>query len=227
VTRLALPLIGLAMVVAASLPASAQHDLSPPQNPVTAGGPRTTIFAGGGIAENQYAFVPAVHVGARRLLIGQDSVTLLDAYGHSIGVERMELLLEGQWMRSSGGSRCEVLSGAGCWRTEHLLSTGLAVRTSVTPNRFPLQLQFFPATANVHLSQRRIMDRGEPTPGAPFGVFTPGERVTSVGFGLGNGLALRARIAGREGVLELRPTLIRFSDGRRGGIIPISAGVSF
>jgi hypothetical protein len=45
--------------------------------------------------------------------------------------------------------------------------------------------------------------------------------------GIGNGVALRARVAGRHALLAMRPTLIRFSDGRSGGMIPISMGIAF
>jgi hypothetical protein len=222
-----LPLAALALVLGSASAADAQPAVSPPPTDSPAAFPRTTILIGGGIAEHQHAFVPARHVAARRLLVGWDSVSLIDVDGRAYRVERMELHVEGQLQRSSAASRCEVLSGEGCFRTEHLLSTGLAARMSMSPGRFPVQLQFIPASVSVQLSQRQLLDRGEPTPTAPFGVYTPGDRVTAVGFGFGNGVALRARIAGHHALVEMRPTLIRFSDGRRGGMIPISAGIAF
>jgi hypothetical protein len=225
--HLASAILVLALGAMATGPAAGQRMHSPPQAEPTATAARTTILAGGGVVEHQHGLVPAKHVAARRLLVGWDTISLWDVDGRTYRAERMELHLEGQLQRSSGDSRCEVLVGEGCFRTEHLLSTGIAVRMWITPSRFPLQLQFVPASASVHLSQRRLLDRGEPTPTAPFGVFTPGDRATAIGFGIGNGVALRARVADRDALLEMRPTLIRFSDGRRGGMIPISMGIAF
>jgi hypothetical protein len=227
VRNLASAILLLALGAIASGPAAGQLVQTPPQAEPSGTSPRTTLLVGGGVMEHQHALVPAKHVAVRRLLVARDSVSLWDLDGRAYRAERLELHLEGQLQRSSGATRCEVFAGEGCFRTEHLLSTGISARMWISPDRLPLQLQFVPASASVHLSQRRLLNRGEPTPTAPFGVYTPGDRVTAVGFGIGNGVALRARVADRDALLEMRPTLIRYPDGRRGGMIPISMGIAF
>jgi hypothetical protein len=188
--------------------------------------PSTLLLGGGGAADHGGQLVPSYHLGARRLLLSGDSLHLVDVDGRPYRVARLSLLAEGQYQRSSGATRCEVVEQEGCWRREHLLSAGLTTVWAVTPERHAMQLYFVPGGVSLHLSSRRMLERGEPSEAAPFGIYTPGEMDHRVGVGISNGIGLRLRMAGHSGLLELKPTLIRFDDGKRGGSIQLTAGLA-
>ncbi|CAN5796377.1 hypothetical protein BH23GEM6_BH23GEM6_02200 [soil metagenome] len=184
-------------------------------------------MAGAGTSDNSGVLVPALHIGGRMLLMTQDSLAIFPGRKRPFLMDRLDLHAETQYQRSSGSSLCEISQRQHCWRTEHLASFGLTSVWPLTPDRHALQVYAIPASLSVHLSVRNMLDRGDATQLAPFGTFEPGSRDFTVGAGIGNGLGVRARVAGRSAILEVKPTLIRFSDGRSGGSMPISLGLAF
>lgn len=190
-----------------------------------------TLLSGSGYTEHSGGLTPSLHVAGRRLLLRWDSVPYFYPDVHApVMLRNLQIHTEASYQRVLARPNlreCRLTSRSRCEGDLTLVGAGLTTTWGANPARHPVQLYFVPGSVGFYL---RVMETESLPPAEALTssvVAREADRSAAVGFAVGNGAGLRFRLAERDVLVEVRPTLVYFLDGERRGSMPIGIGFTF